>query len=357
MAADPDSAETAEQDPVGVDLDRLTPYLDGAVGLAGPLRASLITGGRSNLTYRLTDGRSDWVLRRPPVGDVLPTAHDMAREYRVIEALHGSAVPVPEPVVLCRDQDVLGAGFYVMERVDGPVLRDAADAEGLPPDTAARYARSLVEVLATLHSTDPGLLAGFGRPEGFVARQVSRWARQWSLSATRELPGFDELVRRLKRAVPPPQRASIVHGDYRLDNVIFAPARTDGAPGPGGIAAVIDWEMSTLGDPLTDLGLMLVYWDALTAEVTGTRHAVTANPGFPGRAALARAYADASGLDLDRLDFYVAFGYFKLAVIAEGIHARYLAGQTVGEGFEKAGPAVPALVESGLAVLISGDPD
>jgi len=332
---------------VGLDLARLTPYLESAVGLAGPLRASLVTGGRSNLTYRLTDGRSRWVLRRPPVGHVLPTAHDMAREYRVISALHGTAVPVPAPVVLCRDHAVLGADFSVMEQVDGPVLRDAADTAGLAPESARRRALSLVETLAALHTTDPSVLEGLGRPEGFTARQVARWAKQWSLSATRELPEVAELVGRLERAVPPAQRVSVVHGDYRLDNVIFEP---DG----DGIAAVIDWELSTLGDPLTDLGLLLVYWDPRTEDVTGTRHAVSANPGFPDREVLVRAYADASGLDLSPLDFYVAFGYLKLAVIAEGIHSRYLAGQTVGEGFERAGAAVPGLVEAGLAVLGSG---
>ncbi|WP_326791646.1 phosphotransferase family protein [Streptomyces sp. NBC_00841] len=337
---------------VGVDLDRLTPYLEAALGLAGRLRASLIAGGRSNLTYRLTDGRGDWVLRRPPVGHVLPTAHDMAREYRVIDALHGTGVPVPGPVVLCQDPDILGADFYVMERVEGPVLRGADDTRDLAPDVAARCARHLVDVLVSLHTTDPAVLEGFGRPEGFVARQVSRWARQWSLSATRELPGIDELVRRLELAVPQAQRVSVVHGDYRLDNVIFAPGEQGE---PAGIAAVIDWEMSTLGDPLTDLGLMLVYWDEITENVTGTRHAVSANPGFPGRRELADAYARASGLDLSALDFYVAFGYFKLAVIAEGIHSRFLAGQTVGEGFEKAGTAVPALVDSGLATLRSSE--
>lgn len=333
---------------VGVDLERLTPYLDTAVGLAGPLTATLIQGGRSNLTYRLTDGRADWVLRRPPVGHVLPTAHDMAREYKVIDALHRTAVPVPGPVLLCQDHEVLGADFYVMERVDGPVLRSADDTRDLAPEVAARCARDLVGVLVTLHTTDPAVLEGFGRPDGFVARQVSRWTRQWSLSATRELPGINELVRRLERAVPPAQRASVVHGDYRLDNVIFAPGGQDE---PGGITAVIDWEMSTLGDPLTDLGLMLVYWDEITENVTGTRHAVAANPGFPDRAALAETYASVSGLDLSALHFYIAFGYFKLAVIAEGIHSRYLAGQTVGEGFEKAGPTVPDLIESGLAAL------
>lgn len=341
-----DSGTEATDRLVGVDLGRLTSYLESTLGTAGPLRASLITGGRSNLTYRLTDGRSQWVLRRPPVGDVLPTAHDMAREYRVIHALHGTDVPVPAPVVLCQDPDVLGADFYLMQWVGGPVMRDAADTENLPPEQATRRARALVETLATLHTTDPARLEGFGRPEGFTARQVSRWARQWSLSATRELPEVDALVRRLEREVPPAQRVSVVHGDYRLDNVIFAPNSSE-------IAAVIDWEMSTLGDPLTDLGLMLVYWDPLSEGVTGTRHLVSANPGFPDRDTLARGYAEASGLDLSPLNFYVAFGYLKLAVIAEGIHSRYLAGQTVGQGFDRAGPAVPTLIEAGHAVLDS----
>ena len=329
--------------PAGVDLPRLTEHLAERVSLAGPLSVELIHGGRSNLTYRLTDGRHDWVLRRPPLGNVLPSAHDMAREFRVLTALHGTDIPVPDPVLLCTDDAVLGAQFYVMSRVDGPVLRDAADTRGLRPEEARAAAAELIRVLAAIHRLDPARLDGSGRPDGYLARQVGRWQRQWSLSATRDLPDVDRLVTHLAGRVPPPQRASLVHGDYRLDNVIFGPDRR--------IAAVIDWEMATLGDPLADLGLLLVYWDDVSAAVTGTEHAVSANPGFPAAAELAEQYAAATGLDLTQLGFYVAFGYFKLAVIAEGIHARFLSGRTVGHGFETVGGAVPELVTRGLAAL------
>jgi aminoglycoside phosphotransferase (APT) family kinase protein len=331
------------QVPAGVDLRRLTEHLAERVPLAGPLSVELIHGGRSNLTYRLTDGRHDWVLRRPPLGNVLPSAHDMGREFRVLSALHGTDIPVPEPVLLCTDDSVLGAPFYVMSRVDGPVLRDAADTRGLRPEEARAAASELVRVLAAIHRLDTARLAGFGRPDGYLARQVARWQRQWSLSATRDLPDVDRLVTGLAGRVPQPQRASLVHGDYRLDNVIFGADRR--------IAAVVDWEMATLGDPLADLGLLLVYWDDVSAAVTGTEHAVSANPGFPAATELAERYAAGTGLDLTELGFYVAFGYFKLAVIAEGIHARFLAGRTVGHGFETVGGAVPELVGRGLAAL------
>lgn len=334
--------DEAARAPVGIDLRALTAHLDHAVGLAGPLRADLIQGGRSNLTYRLTDGEHDWVLRRPPLGHVLPTAHDMAREFRVLEGVAGTGIPAPAPVLLCRDPAVLGCDFYVMERVDGPVLRDAADTADLSAATVARISDDLVDTLVTLHAGVPEALGELGRPDGFMARQVARWHRQWELSATRSLPELSELVARLAAAVPPPQAASIVHGDYRLDNLILRPTYD-------GVAAIVDWEMATLGDPLADLGLLLVYWNPVTESVTGSRHAVAANPGFPVADAVAERYARRSGRDLADLGFYVAFGYLKLAVIAEGIHARYLAGETVGEGFDRVGAVVPDLVLAGLA--------
>jgi aminoglycoside phosphotransferase (APT) family kinase protein len=332
-----------------VDLPRLTQYLAQRVDLAGPLGVDLIHGGRSNLTFRLTDGTHDWVLRRPPLGNVLPTAHDMGREFRVLDALHGSDIPVPTPVLLCQDESVIGAHFYVMAHVAGPVLRDAADTRDLDPDDARHYAACLLDVLVRIHGVPPDRLEGFGRPAGFMSRQVARWQRQWSMSATGDLPDIDRLIARLADLVPEPQRASLVHGDFRLDNVIFSPGRRRD------VAAVIDWEMATLGDPLADLGLMLVYWDPATAAVTGTDHAISANPGFPNTSELVDWYGQASGLDLSRLGFYVGFGYFKLAVIAEGIHARYLAGKTVGRGFETVGAAVPTVVRSGLAAIADLD--
>ncbi len=318
-------------DPPGLDLTRLTPWFDRELpGLrAADLTAEVIAGGRSNLTYRLTDGAHTWALRRPPLGHVLPTAHDMAREYTVISGLHGSAVPVPEPVALCTDPDVLGQPFYLMSFVPGVVL----DQPGLVPDraTATRTGELLVDTLVALHGIDPDAvgLAGFGRPEGFLPRQVARWHKQFQAS----LPAGDPaaapeqaVVQRLTERLPSSSRAGIVHGDYRLTNVLFS-------PGFERIAAVVDWEMATLGDPLTDLGLLYVY-HRLAGAADSVMPDFPAAQGFLGPDELVGRYAERTGQSLDGLDWYVAFGYFKLAVIAAGIHARYLQGKTVGSGFE-----------------------
>ncbi|MBX6357306.1 MAG: phosphotransferase family protein [Micromonosporaceae bacterium] len=328
-------------DPPGLDLRRLAAYL-GVDHLTG----SVIAGGRSNLTYRVTDGQSRWVVRRPPLGHVLPTAHDMAREYRVISALRGTPVPVPKVVLYCADESVIGAPFYVMEEVPGVVLRSASDFARLPDGGGIHCGRVLVEVLLALHRIQPAAvgLGDFGRPEGYLARQVSRWYRQWERSATRELPSLEKLHARLASSVPESDRASIVHGDYRLDNVLFDPTLTR-------IDAVLDWEMSTLGDPLADVGLLYTY-TALAAE--GLRPggaALPASAGFPPAAQLMEWYAAGSGTSLERLAWYAAFGHYKLAVISEGIHARFLAGETVGDDFESIGAQVPQLVERALAHL------
>ncbi|HJQ43587.1 MAG TPA: phosphotransferase family protein [Jatrophihabitantaceae bacterium] len=341
MAAD--TSATATQ---GLDLDRLTPYLSQHLPLAGALRAELIQGGRSNLTFILSDATSEWVLRRPPLGHVLPSAHDMSREFRVLTALESTDVPAPQPILLCADPDVIGAPFYLMSYVRGPVLRDAADTESLSPAVAARCADALLDGLVTIAEADITAFGDLGRPQGYLDRQVARWKRQWELSATRELPDIERLAATLAAGVPASSGAGLVHGDYRLDNVILSAADENAA-----VAAVIDWEMATLGDPVVDLGLLIVYWDPVTAAVTGTEHAVSANTGFPTTDELASGYAEATGADLTHLDFYVALGYFKLAVIAEGIHARYLAGQTVGSGFDRVGSAVPLLAARGLAAL------
>jgi aminoglycoside phosphotransferase (APT) family kinase protein len=313
----------------------------------GPLRASLIAGGRSNLTYALTDGPHRWVLRRPPLGHVLATAHDMGREYRVMTALAPTPVPVPRTVLEHREPDVLGAPFYVMELVDGVVHRDAADFAHLDADARRRLGHALVDVLAALHLVDPGEvgLADFGRPEGYLPRQVRRWTAQLASSRSREVPGFDALAARLADDVPAPQRASVVHGDYRLDNVIVA------ADDPGRVRAVLDWEMATLGDPLADLALFALYWQGWGATdnpIFGT----PAEHGFPSAAELSRRYADATGLDLGD-PWYEAFACFKFAVICEGIHYRHSNGLTVGEGFDRIGGLVPDIVRRGLAVLES----
>ncbi|MFB9429362.1 phosphotransferase family protein [Streptoalloteichus tenebrarius] len=314
--------------------------------VSGPLSAELITGGRSNLTYRVSDGEHRWVLRRPPLGHVLATAHDMAREHRVISALADSPVPVPETVLLCEDPSVLGVPFYVMAEVPGVVLRGREDTTRLGPTRARAVSHALVDVLADLHTLDPERvgLADFGRPEGYLTRQVARWRKQLDASRSRELPGVDDLHARLAATVPDSPRAAIVHGDYRLDNVLVDPETAR-------ITAVLDWEMATLGDPLADLGLFVLYWDGGHGAVHLVTGEAASAPGMPGADELVRRYAERTGADLSRLSWYVALAMFKLAVVLEGIHYRHSQGRTVGAGFDRIGEHVPALVAGGLATL------
>ncbi|HEX6443476.1 MAG TPA: phosphotransferase family protein [Streptosporangiales bacterium] len=331
-----------------LDVARLRAFLDDAAPelAAGPLSAELILGGRSNLTYRLTDGAHRWILRRPPLGHVLATAHDMRREYTVMDALAGTGVPVPKMVLLHEDADVLGAPFYVMTEVPGTVYRTERETAGLGAERTRRLSDALVDVLAALHGVDQDAvgLSGFGRPEGYLERQLKRWRKQLDASRSRDLPALDELHTRLSAAIPVTRRHSIVHGDYRLDNTIVS---VDDR-----IAAVVDWEMATLGDPLADVGLFAVYWDALT-EIPDTplRGGITRAAGFPPFADLAERYAARTGADLSDLPWYTAFGHFKLAVIAEGIHYRNLQGKTVGPGFDTIGEAVVPLSRRGLTIL------
>ncbi len=344
-------AVTAQElDPPGVDCGRVAEWLGPLVGgLDGDLRAELIEGGRSNLTYVIRDRGRSWVLRRPPLAHVLPTAHDMGREYRVLSALGPTGIPVPRTIGLCQDEAVLGVTFYVMERVEGYTIRDAYP-PGLPDTPQARTAmsRSLVRTLAELHAVDPEAvgLGDFGRPDGYLERQVRRWWSQWEMSRTRELPSMDELRTRLQRGRPEQTAPGIVHGDYRLDNTLIDPHD------PARIAAILDWEMCTLGDPLADLGLLLVYWADHTDDperlAAFALSPLTAQAGFLSRAELVEEYRRQSSRPLDHLDWYVALGFYKLAIVAEGIHARFLMGMTVGEGFELMGPRVPHLVDQGL---------
>lgn len=313
---------------------------------AGPVTADLITGGKSNLTYRISDGVHDWVLRRPPLGPLTPTAHDMAREYRIVAALRDTAVPVAQAVALCEDTDVMGVPFAVVSFVPGRSLQSGSDAAKLTGEQARTCGLAAIDTLAALHQVDYSAIGlnEFGRPAGYLERQIRRWRGQWELVATRELPTVDRLADSLRRALPPQSGATLVHGDYRLDNTVLTEDLTR-------IAAVVDWEMATLGDPLADLGLLQVYWDPRSEPVLGVRHAPSANPGFPSADALADRYAWATGSDLDRLPFYRALGYFKLAVIAEGIHQRYITGKTVGTGFATIGTAVPLLLDAGLDAI------
>lgn len=332
--------------PDGVDLDRLRPFFAEHVAGAhdAPLAATLIAGGRSNLTYSITDGSTTWVLRRPPLGHVLPTAHDMVREFRVMNALIDTAVPVPRTLALCEDTEVNGAPFYVMELVQGIIYRSGADMATLTADDSRRVSESLVDVLAAIHAVDYEAvgLGDFGRPEGFLERQVRRWGEQWERSKTREMPEVDELARRLRNALPESGPPTIVHGDYRLDNTMMA------ADDPGRIVAVLDWEMSTLGDPLTDLGLFLLYWGQSDAQFIATGAAIDPEVGFLTRDQIVARYAEVSGRPVDQLDWYEVFARYKLAIIVEGINARYQMGKTLGEGFEAMGAMVKGLIDGAL---------
>jgi aminoglycoside phosphotransferase (APT) family kinase protein len=315
---------------------------DGATGAA--LHAELISGGRSNLTYLVGDGTSEWVLRRPPLGHVLPTAHDMAREYTVIAALSDTEVPVPKVYAFCDDTSVNGAPFYVMSNVDGVILRTPADMADLSAAQTKACSEALVDVLAAIHAVDYTQvgLADFGHPNGFLERQVRRWGEQWERSKVNEVPAVEELARRLRVALPESPPPTIVHGDYRLDNTMLA---TDD---PGRVVAVLDWEMSTLGDPLADLGLFLLYWAQADSQMIATGAGIDPAKGFLTREQVIDRYASVTGTPLDALDWYEAFAAYKLAIIVAGIHARYLMGKTLGDGFDTMGQMVARLAEFAL---------
>ncbi len=330
------------------------PYLAEVLGAPAwrDCTTTLIAGGKSNLTYRVDSPVGALVLRRPPLGHVLPTAHDMVREHTVMSALAGTAVPVPRTLHLCTDADVLGSSFYVMELVEGHVCRDTLPAGYADtPAERRRVGEGLVSVLADLHSVDPAEvgLGGFGRPEGYLERQVRRWVKQWDATRIEGVEGLDPLAAALAASVPATPRSSIVHGDYRLDNTMLHPTE------PGRVAAVLDWEMSTLGDPLADLGILLVYWsqagDGDARDMSAVIRSATALEGFPTRAEVADLYAARTGMDLSALPWAVSFGFFKLAVVCAGIVARVRGGAMVGDGFAGIEDRIAPLVELGRATL------
>jgi aminoglycoside phosphotransferase (APT) family kinase protein len=319
-------------------------FAENAPEATAPLEFERIAGGHSNLTYRVTDsaGRR-WALRRPPLGKRLGSAHDMGREHRVVSALERTPVPVAPVVGLCTDESVNGAPFYVMEFVDGPVLRGLAEAEAFPQESErAAIADRVVDTLVAIHGVDPDAagLGELGRKEDYVARQLHRWQGQWEKSKTRELPVVDRVHERLAARIPAQGSATIVHGDYRLDKMILT--------AEGEVAAVVDWELCTLGDPLADVGLLLVYWPRPGEEEASLGQPANLAPGFPDRDALRDRYAERSGRDLSQIDFFVALGYWKLAIILEGVYARYVAGGygKVDEGVHYFAKIVERLAEA-----------
>jgi len=307
----------------GIDVPKVSRWLEGHVdGAAAPFSFEVIAGGPSKLTFAVTgvDGRR-FVLRRPPLGHVLASAHDMGREHRIISGLQHTAVPVAPALGFCDDPDVNEAPFYVMGFVDGHVLRDRAAAEAvLDVDARRRASESLVDTMAAIHAVDLDAagLSDLGRHEGYVARQLKRWYGQWNQQKTRELPAVDRVHDELSRCIPEQGPATIVHGDYRLDNTMVGD--------DGRVVAVLDWEICTLGDPLADVGLLQVYWTGPGDTASAWNGSATTAPGFLDRADLVARYADVSGRDLRDLSFYVSFAYWKLACILEGVYARYLGG-------------------------------
>jgi aminoglycoside phosphotransferase (APT) family kinase protein len=337
--------DTDDTVPEGIDAGGVTAWFeDHAADVAPPLRFSLIAGGRSNFTYTVTDSAGHrFVLRRPPLGPLLPSAHDMGREHRVIAALGPSAVPVPPVVGLCTDEAVTGAPFYVMRFVDGLILRDPDAAAAVPESTRLAAAQALVDVLADLHGLDPAAvgLGDLGRQDGYVERLLRRWRGQWEKSKSREVPLVEEVADRLAADIPAAGPARIVHGDYRLDNVIVSAA-------DGSVQAVLDWELCTLGDPLADLGMLVVYWTEPGDEMSALAWAPTTAPGFPGRKEVAARYAASSGRDVSELDYYVALGYWKIAVILEGVYVRYASGAygATDDSWRAFESSVPKLAEA-----------
>jgi aminoglycoside phosphotransferase (APT) family kinase protein len=291
-------------------------------GATAPFAFELIAGGHSNLTFKVTDALGNrYVLRRPPLSHALASAHDMGREHRIISALHDSQVPVAPALGLCVDVEVNDAPFYVMSFVDGLIVRDNETARReLTEATRLHASNSLIDTMVKIHQVVPAEvgLGELGRHEGYIERQLKRWYGQWNASKTRELSAIDRVHDELLKRIPEQGPATIVHGDYRLDNCMIS--------AQGNIAAVLDWELCTLGDPMADLGLLMVYWTGPDDDAGANNFATTTAPGFLNRQQLAERYAQVSGRDISHLDFYVSFAYWKLACIIEGVYARYISG-------------------------------
>lgn len=320
--------------------------------LPAPLEVLQFPGGHANLTYLLRFGGAggvELVLRRPPFGPVAPGSHDMAREHRVLSRLWRHLATAPRAYLLCEDESVIGARFFVMERRTGVVVRARVpDAMAHHPDVARRVSFALVDAMADLHDVDwaKAELADLGKPDGFVERQVAGWKKRWDAAKDRELPLFDAVHAKLAGSIPPSRGASLVHNDLKLDNCQFDPAD------PDRVKSIFDWDMTTLGEPLVDLGTLLGYWSqADDAADRSPTNALTNQPGFPTRRELAERYAARRDVPLERIDWYEAFAIWKTAVVLQQIYIRFVRGQTTDERFRALGPRVPTLVELAASLL------
>jgi aminoglycoside phosphotransferase (APT) family kinase protein len=328
--------------------ERLPACEIAGLDLAREPEVSQFPGGHSNLTYLIRFGDTDIVVRRPPFGPVAPTAHDMAREYRWLSAMNRVFLLAPRPYLLCEDRSVIGSVFYAMERRRGLVVRAEEPPEIADPAARRRVSDAMIATLATLHAIpiDANGLGTLGKPSGFVERQVRGWSERWQRSQTTALPEMDALAKWLRERLPPDaDPPGIVHGDFKLDNVMFD--RND----VGRVVAVLDWEMSALGDPLVDLGILLAYWaptapplerDALTT--------VTHRPGYFTRDEIVERYAAQSTRDLSHIRFYEIFAVFKIAVVIQQIYFRYVQGQTTDERFATFNARVEFLARQAAAL-------
>jgi aminoglycoside phosphotransferase (APT) family kinase protein len=337
----------------GLDLAGLDRYLRSlGIERDGELRGQFISGGRSNLTFRVYDDKTNCLVRRPPLHGLTPSAHDMGREYRVVAALQDTAVPVARTIALCEDEAVLGAPFQIVDFVAGQVVRRRAQLEAFNHTVIDRCVDSLIRVLVDLHAVDPNAvgLGDFGKPSGYLERQVRRWGSQWDLVRLpddRRDADVERLHSGLSQAIPQPSGTSIVHGDYRIDNTILD------ADDPTRVNAVLDWELSTLGDPLSDAALMCVYRDPAFDLILNAQTAWT-SPLLPTADELADRYSLVSGRPLAHWEFYMALGYFKVAIIAAGIDfRRRMSDQAHGKGdrSEHAPEVVAPFISRGLAEL------
>lgn len=317
-------ANVSEENPAveGINIENVTGWIADQTEIDGPLTFELIAGGRSNMTYTVTDsvGRK-FVLRRPPMGPLLPSAHDMVREHRLMHSLRDSPVPVPLMVGLCQDESVNDRDFYVMHYLDGVVVRDIEIGRTFTPEIRTRMSHELINTLVTLHRVDIDAvgLGNLAKRSGYIERQIKRWSGQWEQSKQRELPLIDRVKDTLVAGLPSEAKTTIAHGDYRLSNCMMDPA--------GPVAGVLDWELCTLGDPMADLAGLLGYWHDPSEPEIGGDNETTGLEGFLSQEEMAALYADEMGVSLELVDYYRGFAAWRLACISEGVYARYLNGQ------------------------------